>query len=40
MLPKTLLQNILRNFESAFDVYVTCSLRSEMGRSQDSVLEF
>jgi exopolyphosphatase/guanosine-5'-triphosphate,3'-diphosphate pyrophosphatase len=38
-LPKTLLQNILRKFESAFDVYVTCSIRSEMGGTQNSILE-
>lgn len=38
-LPKTLLQNILRNFENAFDVYLVCSIRSEMGRDEDSILE-
>jgi exopolyphosphatase/guanosine-5'-triphosphate,3'-diphosphate pyrophosphatase len=38
-LPKTLLQNILRNFENAFDVFLVCSIRSELGREQDSILE-
>ena len=38
-LPKTLLQNILRNFEKTFDLQVICSIRSEMGNAQNFVLE-
>ena len=37
--PKTLLQHILRNFENVFGVNVICTIRSEMGSTQNSILE-
>jgi len=40
VLPKTLLQNILRNFENAFDVFVICSIRSEMGKEQNFIHDY